>query len=58
MEYWVSTKKMTIYVRTNKENLIVECAPIIRKFKGQSFKNLLNWLHKLGEVTYKLIGEK
>lgn len=58
MKYWVSTIKMTVFVETNNKNIIVNCAPIVKKFKGQSFRNLLKWLEKFGIVTCELLKEK
>lgn len=34
---------------------IVECAPIIRVFKGQPLQNLVNWMKKQGGFKSKRI---
>jgi hypothetical protein len=35
-------------VDTDEHDIVVGGAPIIRRFVGQSFQNLLNWARKLG----------
>ena len=45
--YWVSCLKFTVCVRTHN-GVIVEAAPIVRKFVGQPTVNLLNWARKFG----------
>jgi hypothetical protein len=48
-EYWVSTLKMTFWVKIDEFDLIVEIAPIGRKFLNQPFDNLVGWLRRQGE---------
>lgn len=45
--WWLSTEKMTVGVAI-EEGLIVEAAPIVRRFIGQPSKNLGNWMRKQG----------
>jgi len=37
---WVSTPKITVCVTVNAGNIIVETAPIVRRFLGQPLANL------------------
>lgn len=50
--FWVSCVKFTCYVETDdipgKACVIIGGAPIIRKFIGQPFPNLVKWMTKLG----------
>lgn len=41
--YWVSTNRMTGLV-TVREGRVVLTPPILRKFLGQPFANLINWM--------------
>lgn len=43
--YWMSTSRMTVGIIT-KDGIIIDCAPIVRKFIGQKIDNLRNWLNK------------
>lgn len=43
-DYWVSTVKVTGMVRVNHSMIIILTPPIWRKFIGQPFSNLKNWL--------------
>lgn len=45
--YWLSTEKMTVIVHCRNE-VIIYTSPIIRKFKGQKFVALINWLERQG----------
>ena len=46
--YWVSSKKMTFEVTVSLDGIIVDAAPIARKFIGQRFINLRRWMAKQG----------
>lgn len=49
IEYWVSCKKFTVWVSIDSlSTKIIDCAPVVRKFKGQPFDNLRNWFGKFG----------
>lgn len=45
--YRVTTKTFCCYVGV-LDNIIVDAAPILRKFVGQSLGNLRRWISKLG----------
>ena len=47
---WLSTPKMTVRVRTDRNGVIVDAAPVVRKFVGQSLGRLVGWLRKQGPV--------
>lgn len=47
MRFWASTNKMTFDVEV-KEKIIINSAPIGKKFIGQRFENLLRWMKKQG----------
>lgn len=57
--WWLSSHKMTFSVGVNDSNIIVDPAPIIKKFKGQPLNNLIGWMKKQGgfrsEKMLKLI---
>jgi hypothetical protein len=42
-KWWLSSPRMTVGVKVSN-GLIVEAAPIVRVFIGQSFTNLLRWM--------------
>jgi hypothetical protein len=46
--WWLSSTKMTILVVTDKDLVIVDAAPVVRKFIGQPAKNLADWMRKQG----------
>jgi hypothetical protein len=48
-EWWVSSKKMTVWARTRKK-IITDTAPLTRKFIGQPFDNLKQWLRSQGDL--------
>lgn len=48
-EYWVSSRKGTCWVKV-RNGVIVDTANLWKRFKGQSFSNLKNWL---GDVEVK-----
>lgn len=47
VNWWVSSKRMTFEVVT-VDNVIIDSAPIGRKFKGQHLMKFLKWLKKQG----------
>lgn len=49
MERQLSSPKMTVWIKT-KGPMIIEAAPIVRKFVGQYWTDLLAWMRKQGEV--------
>ena len=46
MWYWLSNVKMTVAVELDKDDNIIEAAPIVRKFMGQPLENLALWMNK------------
>lgn len=44
--YWISCSAFTCGVETDFEHKIINSAPILQKFKGQSLTNLTYWLDK------------
>jgi len=50
--WWFSTVRMTVYVETNKLDIVVRSAPITRKFLGQHVKNLVGWFRKQPGFIY------
>lgn len=53
--WWVSCTKFTVRVDTI-DGRIVYAAPIVRKFIGQEFTNLLKWAASLGGLQYQDIS--
>lgn len=47
-EYWVSSLKMIFWVKT-EDDVIIDSAPIGKKFIGQKFDKLKNWMEKQGD---------
>lgn len=50
IEWFVSGEKMTLWVMTDNWRMIIDCAPIARKFIGQPLANLTRWMGKNGGV--------
>lgn len=46
MLYWVSCNKFTCGVEIDDEGIIIKCAPIVKRFKGQGIENLSKWMKK------------
>ena len=44
---------MTVQVTTDHFGLITEAAPIVKKFKGQYLRRLIEWMDKIGPVEVK-----
>jgi len=42
-EYWISCHAFTIGVTTNDSGIIIDSAPIVKKFIGQPLTNLTFW---------------
>jgi len=51
--FWLSSRKMTMGVDTDDKGIIINSAPIVRKFKGQHIKNLVKWMKKQGGFKAK-----
>ena len=56
LEYWVSSKRMTVWVQVNSMGEITDTAPVIRKFIGQPFDNLIGWMERQGGLKYEVIA--
>lgn len=55
-EWWLSTRRMTFQATVNK-GIVVDAAPIARRFIGQSFKRLKDWLRRQGGFRTNCIKE-
>ena len=44
--WWLSNRRMTVKVVV-RDLKIVDAAPIVRKFIGQPFSNLVNWMTRI-----------
>ena len=51
-EWYFSSSKMTIWVHSDVNDIVSDCAPIARKFIGQKIKNLADWMRKQGDFRY------
>lgn len=55
--WWASCNKFTVFVEVDENKRIVDTAPVVRRFIGQSFDNLLRWFAGFGGLRYEEIGE-
>jgi hypothetical protein len=46
--YWMSSKKMTIYVDIDRDGIILEGSPIVKRFFGQKMDRLTSWMRAQG----------
>lgn len=53
LQFWYSSKKMTVHVTTNEGGVVVETAPIVRKFIGQHANKLARWMKAQGGFKWK-----
>lgn len=44
--WWLSNIAMTVKVVVDHRGIIVDAAPIVRKFVGQPFENVCKWMNK------------
>lgn len=44
--WWLSNEKMTVKVVV-RNTKIIAAAPIVRKFLGQPFQNLVSWMNRI-----------
>jgi hypothetical protein len=51
--FWLSSKKMTVGVDTNRKGIIIESAPIVKVFRGQHINKLIKWMKKQGGFKAK-----
>jgi hypothetical protein len=54
---WLSSEKMTVMVRVDGQNRILDCAPIVQRFKGQLVGNLIGWMQKQGGFRREELGK-
>jgi hypothetical protein len=52
-KWYISCNKFTAQVNTDENNRIIFAAPIVKRFMGQPFENLLHWCQSLGGFHYK-----
>jgi hypothetical protein len=55
---WISCKKFTCKVVVDRDGKIVDAAPIVAKFRGQSIVALRCWIHNKGWGPIKSYGLK
>lgn len=55
-EYWLSTNRMTFWAKLER-GVVVDAAPIARRFIGQPSKNLGRWLRKQGGFKWEKLSE-
>lgn len=55
--WWLSNEKMTVRVVT-RGKIIIDAAPVVRKFIGQPFNNLAHWMNRMSPVTVKLLEKR
>lgn len=46
-EWWLSSRRMTVVVE-ERDGIVVDAAPIVRKFIGQPLENLTRWMRQQG----------
>ena len=54
MTHWVVTQKWTVRVVISERRIITEAAPLVRRFIGQPFSNLIHWAEKRGRSLLSL----
>lgn len=56
--FWMSSKKMTVFCTIDDKCKIVSCSPIVKKFIGQDFSNLIKWMDKHGGLKMSILIER
>jgi len=56
MTYWIVTSRWTARVTVNDRGVITAAAPLVRKFRGQPFSNLLGWAKQSGLVAVEEVA--
>lgn len=56
--WWFSNDRMTFGVTTNGEHIIIDAAPIARKFIGQPLTNLAKWMKRMGPTDIMLVRKE
>jgi hypothetical protein len=54
--YWLSSKKMTVFVEVDDYGRIVDASPIVKKFIGQGIDSLKAWLSRQGGLVCKKLN--
>lgn len=55
---WLSNEFATFTIET-EVSIIVDAAPIAKRFKGQHFMNLVHWMNsKGGPTTIKILSQE
>ena len=54
--WWLSNNQMTVKVKTDPHRIIIDAAPIVRKFKGQHLERLTNWMQRQGTTDMTLLA--
>ena len=45
--WWLTNASMTVRVTVNERGIVVDAAPVVRRFTGQPFRSLCVWMNKL-----------
>jgi hypothetical protein len=53
----LSNERMTVRVVT-RGKIIIDAAPIVRKFIGQPFNNLAHWMNRMSPVDVMLMEKR
>jgi hypothetical protein len=56
--FWISCSWATGFVQVDDEGIIIDTAPVWKRFKGQCIESLTSWLKKKSEVKIVNITEK
>ena len=48
--YYLSNRKYTVAVKV-RNGWIIDSPPIVRKFRGQTINNLINWMRRFKGFT-------
>lgn len=58
MSFWLSSLEMTVFVVINERDIVIETAPITRRFIGQPLKNLVKWMSVQGGLRMEELDER
>ncbi len=53
---WVSCPKFTVKLII-KNGMIVDTAPVVKRFIGQPYMNLINWFRRFGKVRVERLDD-
>jgi len=54
-EYWLSCKKFTVWVAV-KNGFVKDTAPIVKRFRNQTFFSLKRWAGKFGGLEVQKLN--